>query len=173
VHPGGLTLPRERPTPPPFETEALDRSLDRYLIAGLIFMALLIAGFVAYRIREPTLRREATTSQQTSYRTIGGQLFATNCASCHGKDATGGSAPVLNSQQFLKGTTDPQVENLIAGGVPGTEMPAWSLAFGGTLTDEQIHQIDTYLRSLQENAPDLPNWRQGNQPTTPAASASS
>ena len=166
-------MPRERSTPPPFEPEALDRSLDRYLIAGLIFMAVLIAGFVVYRIREPSLRREATASQETSYRTIGGQLFATNCASCHGKDATGGSAPVLNSQQFLKGTTDPQVANLIAGGVPGTEMPAWSLAFGGTLTDEQIRQIDTYLRSLEGSAPDLPTWRQGKQPTTSSASASS
>jgi mono/diheme cytochrome c family protein len=165
-------LPRERSTPPPFEPEALDRSLDRYLIAGLIFMVVLVGGFVAYRVREPTLRREARTSQQTSYRTIGGQLFATNCASCHGKDATGGSAPVLNSHQFLKGTTDPQVENLIAGGVPGTEMPPWSLAFGGTLTDEQIRQIDTYLRSLETNAPDVPTWRQGNQRSTSSAPSS-
>src|SRR6476469_2503385 len=120
-------MPRERSTPPPFEPEALDRSLDRYLVAGLIFMAVLIAGFVSYRIREPSLRHDAASSQQRSYRTIGNHLFATNCASCHGTHAVGGSAPVLNSQQFLKGTTDPQVENLIAGGVPGTEMPAWSL----------------------------------------------
>jgi mono/diheme cytochrome c family protein len=151
--------------PPPFEPEALDRSLDRYLVAGLIFMAVLIAGFIVYRIREPSLRSDAAAAQQTSYRAIGHQLFATNCASCHGKDGTGGSAPVLNSQQFLKGTTDPQVENLIASGVPGTEMPAWSLAFGGTLTDQQIRQIDTYLRSLAAKAPDVPSWRQGKQAT--------
>ena len=56
--------------------------------------------------------------------------------------------------------------NLIAGGVPGTEMPAWSLAFGGTLTDEQIRQITTYLRSLEPNAPSVPTWRQGSQITT-------
>ena len=78
---------------------------------------------------------------------------------------------MLNSQQFLKGTTDPQVENLIAGGVPGTEMPAWSLAFGGTLTDEQIRQIDTYLRSLAANAPDVPTWRQGFQATPTSTTA--
>ena len=134
---------------------------------------MLIAGFVVYRIREPSLRRDAAASQQTSYSAIGNQLFATNCASCHGKDAAGGSAPVLNSQQFLKGTTDPQIENLIAGGVPGTEMPAWSLAFGGTLTDEQIRQIDTYLRSLAPNAPDVPTWRQGNQASPTSTTAGS
>ena len=44
---------------------------------------------------------------------------------------------------------------------PGTEMPAWSLAFGGTLTDEQIRQIATYLRSLEANAPSVPAGARG------------
>jgi len=169
-------MPRDRPSPPPFEPAALERSLDRYLIWGLVFMLVLIVGFGVYRVREPTLRADAAAAQETSYRAIGTQLFATNCSSCHGKGAVGGSAPVLNSQQFLKTTTDVQIENLIAGGVPGTDMPAWSLAFAGTLTDEQIRQVTTYLRSLQPNAPSVPTWRQGNQPavsstTTPVTAA--
>ena len=156
-------MPRDRPAPPPFEPAALERSLDRYLTWGLIFMVILVAGFIAYRVREPTLRADAAAAQQSSYRDIGTQLFATNCSSCHGKGAVGGSAPVLNSQQFLKSTTDAQIQNLIAGGVPGTDMPAWSLAFSGTLTDEQILQVTTYLRSLEPHAPSVPTWRQGNQ----------
>ncbi len=166
-------MPRYRPAPPPFEPAALERSLDRYLTWGVIFMILLVAGFVAYRLREPTLRADATVAQETSYRDIGTQLFATNCSSCHGKNATGGSAPVLNSQQFLKNTSDTQIENLIAGGVPGTDMPAWSLAFAGTFTDEQIHQIATYLRSLEPSAPSVPTWRQGNQPAATTTTTSS
>jgi len=154
-------MPRDRPAPPPFEPAALERSLDRYLAVGLVFMVVLIAGFGAYRVREPSLRRDAKAAQLTSYRAIGAQLFQTNCTACHGKDAVGGSAPVLNSQEFLKGTTDDQINNLIAGGVPGTEMPAWSLAFAGTLTDEQIRQLTTYLRSLEPTAPSVPTWRQG------------
>lgn len=154
-------MPRERPTPPPFEPAALERSLDRYLIAGLVFMAVLVAGFAIYRLREPSLRADAAAAQETSYRNIGSRLFANSCSSCHGKEGTGGSAPVLNSQQFLKDTTDDQIGSLIAGGVPGTEMPAWSLAFGGTLTDEQIRQVTTYLRSLEPAAPSVPAWRQG------------
>lgn len=154
-------MPKERPSPPPFEPAALERSLDRYLIAGLVFMVVLIAGFGAYRLREPTLRREAKAAQLSSYRDIGTQLFATNCSSCHGKGAVGGSAPVLNSQEFLKATSDTQIANLIAGGVPGTEMPAWSLAFAGTLTDEQIQQVVVYLRSLEPTAPSVPTWRAG------------
>jgi mono/diheme cytochrome c family protein len=154
-------MPRERPTPPPFEPETLERSLDRYLAWGLVFMVVLVAGFVVYRVREPTLRADAAVAQRTSYRDIGTTLFATNCSSCHGKGGTGGSAPVLNAKEFLKNTSDEQVRALVAGGVPGTEMPAWSLAFGGTLTDEQIVQLTTYLRSLEPTAPSVPNWRSG------------
>jgi mono/diheme cytochrome c family protein len=154
-------MPAERPSPPPFETADLERSLDRYLMWGLVFMVVLIVGFVAYRAREPQLRRDATAAQQTSYREIGTQLFATNCSGCHGKNAVGGSGPVLNAKEFLKSTTDDQIRALVAGGVPGTEMPAWSLAFGGTLTDEQILEITTYLRSLEPKAPSVPTWRSG------------
>ena len=154
-------MPRERPTPPPFEPAALERSLDRYLTVGLVFMILLIAGFVGYRVREPTLRADAKAQQEASYRAIGKQLFASSCASCHGDNATGGSAPVLNAKEFLKATSDQQIENIISGGISGTEMPAWNLAFGGTLTDEQVQQIATYLRSLEAKAPSVPNWRSG------------
>ena len=154
-------MPRDRPEPPPFEPEWLARSLDRYLAAGLVFMLVLLAGFVAYRVREPSLRRDALRQQNVHYQVIGAQLFSANCAQCHGERATGGSAPTLNSRQFLKSTTDDQIHALIAGGVSGTEMPAWSLDYGGTLTDEQINQVVTFLRSLEPNAPSVPNWRTG------------
>jgi mono/diheme cytochrome c family protein len=154
-------VPRERPAPPPFESAELERSLDRYLACGVVFMLVLVGGFVAYRVREPSLRSDAAAEQETSYREIGTQLFATNCSSCHGKGAVGGSAPTLNAKEFLKATTDAQIRALIAGGVSGTDMPAWSVEFGGTLTDEQIVQITTYLRSLEPNAPSVPDFRKG------------
>ena len=155
-------MPRERPKPPPFEPEWLARSLNRYLAWGLVFMVLLLAAFVTYRVREPGLRKDATRAQTTNYTEIGRQIFAASCAQCHGNNAAGGgSAPTLNSSQFLKSTTNDQIHALVAGGVPGTEMPPWSLAFGGTLTDEQIVQITTYLRSLEPKAPSVPNWRSG------------
>jgi mono/diheme cytochrome c family protein len=132
------------------------------MIAGLLFMALLIAGFVAYRVREPSLRADAERSQQVSYTKLGKQLFADNCAECHGDNAEGGGdAPTLNSKEFLGGTSDGQIQALTAGGVSGTEMPAWGLEFGGTLTDEQVKQLVTYLRSLAPHAPSIPDWRSG------------
>lgn len=155
-------MPRDRPKPPPFEAEWLERSLDRYLTVGLLAMVVLLAGFVSYRVREPDLRAEARTSQQTSYQAIGKGLFATNCSSCHGKNASGGGAPTLNSKEHLASSTDDQMYHLIAVGVPGTDMSAWGLDYGGTLTTEQIRQLTTYIRSLEKGAPSVPGWRKGN-----------
>ncbi len=155
-------MPRERPQPGPFEPEALERSLNRYLVMGLVFMVVLIAGFVAYRVREPSLRADAASSQRTTYTKLGKQLFADNCAECHGDNGSGGGdAPTLDSKQFLASTSDEQIHALVSGGVSGTEMSAWGLDFGGTMTDEQVRQLVTYLRSLEHEAPSIPDWRTG------------
>ncbi len=154
-------MPRRAREPAAFEPQWLQRSLDRHYTWGLVFMVILILGFVLYGIREPTLRANAAHEQQATYARLGDGLFANNCAACHGRGATGGDAPTLNAKQFLTTTSDEQMRLLIAGGVSGTSMPAWSLDFGGPLTDEQIRQLITYLRSLQPNAPSVPNWRHG------------
>ena len=154
-------MPRDAPKPAAFEPAWLQRSLDRHYAWGLVFMVVLILGFILYGLQEPTLRANAARQQQATYARLGEGLFANNCASCHGRAATGGSAPTLNAKQFLTSTSDEQGRLLIAGGVSGTSMPAWSLDFGGPLTDEQIRQLVAYLRSLQSSAPDVPNWRQG------------
>ena len=106
--------------------------------------------------------------RRRDYTTLGKQLFATTCAECHGENASGGgSAPTLNSKEFLSSTSDDQIHALVSGGVSGTDMAAWGLDFGGTLTDEQVRQVVTYLRSLEPNAPSIPDWRTG--ATAPAA----
>lgn len=159
-------MPRERLQPEPFEPSWLERSLNRYLLAGLVFMVVLIAGFIGYRLREPSLRADAARAQRVDYTRIGHQLFEASCAECHGENGSGGgTAPTLDSRQFLSTTSDPQMHALIAGGVSGTPMPAWGLDFGGTLTDEQVQQIVTYLRSLAAHAPSVPTWRQSGRAT--------
>lgn len=151
----------KKPEPKHFEPEWLERSLDRYYTAGLVFMFVLVVAFPLYRLREPSLRSDAKTAQTSEYQRIGDGLFNQSCASCHGTTATGGSAPTLNSKQFFSLTTDAQAELIITGGVPGSDMTAWSQDFGGPLTAEQIRQLVAYLRSLEPNAPSVPDWRTG------------
>ena len=147
--------------PRQFEPEWLQRSLDRYYTWGLVFMSVLIVAFPLYRLREPHLRSTALIEQHANYVSTGSKLFSLNCASCHGANGTGGTAPTLNSKQFLTSTSDGQIGLLVTGGVPGTSMSAWSLDFGGSLTDEQIKQLTTFLRSLESGAPSIPDWRKG------------
>jgi mono/diheme cytochrome c family protein len=154
-------VPRDRPIPPPFEPEWLERSLNRFLAAGLVFMTVLVAGFGVYRAREPTLRATARREQLVTYVTLGAKLYADNCASCHGKDGVGADGPRLNAREFLTETSDDQMRLLIAGGVSGTAMPTWSIDLGGTLTDQQIRQVITYIRTWERDAPSVPDWRQG------------
>jgi mono/diheme cytochrome c family protein len=148
-------------SPREYEPAWLQRSLDRYYTWGLVFMTVLIVGFPLYRWREPHLRSSARVEQQANYLTTGSKLFSQNCASCHGANATGGTGPTLNAKEFLTTTSDAQIGLLVTGGVSGTSMSAWSLDYGGSLTDEQIRQLTTFLRSLEPNAPSIPGWRTG------------
>jgi len=137
----------------------LERSTNKTMFAGTILMVLLVLIFPLYISFEPTARTDARAKQKASLIDEGSVLFEQNCASCHGKNADGGDSPALNSKQFLKKVADKQIESIIAVGIPGTEMPPWSQDFSGALTSGQIKEITAYLRSLEANAPDRPDWR--------------
>lgn len=154
-------MPRERPAPLTVEPTWLERSLDRHLLAGIVFMAVLVAGFGVYRAREPHLRATAERQQQAEYVRLGRQLFASNCSGCHGRNGIGGDSPTLNAKEFLTSTSDDQIRMIVSSGVPGTDMPTWSLDLGGSLTDQQISQLVAFIRSWEPHAPSVPDWRQG------------
>jgi len=139
----------------------LNRSTNKFMVAGAVLMLLMVMIFPLYLSVEPTNRSDARATQQASLVDSGAILFDQSCASCHGKDALGGDSPALNAKQFLASVDNSQIELIVSVGIPGTEMPAWSQDFAGALTSEQIKSIATYLRSLEPTAPDNPNWRQG------------
>ena len=144
----------ERPPDP-----ELEASTNRWMQVGLVVMVLFILAFPAYLIYEPSGREDAKAEHLASLIEQGDSLFATNCAACHGETGLGGIAPALNSEQFLTSANDVQIATLIAVGVPGSAMSAYSLDHGGPMTSAQIDAMTTYLRSLEETAPDNPQWR--------------
>lgn len=80
----------------------------------------------------------------------GRQLFNIGCKSCHGTDGYGTRmAPAVNNQIYLSETPDEAIYQIIAGGVPGTMMPAW----GSRLTDYDIQSLVAFLRSMEPSAP--------------------
>jgi mono/diheme cytochrome c family protein len=138
----------------------VEQSTNRWMVAGIVLMLAMLAAFPAYLAYEPEAREDSRTAQRESLESEGARTWEFNCASCHGAVGEGGSAPALNSKQFLQ-SADEQIEPLISVGVPGSAMGAFSQDFGGPLTSAQIRAVTTYLRSLEDEAPDNPDWREG------------
>jgi mono/diheme cytochrome c family protein len=141
---------------------ALERSLDRQMMLGLVFGALLFAGFPLYAFREPDRLKRAAAEQREEYARIGEEQYALHCAACHGVEGSGGGlAPTLRAREFLSQVSDQQLQWLIAGGVPGTTMSPYHIDLGGPFTDQHVEQVAVYLRTLEEDAPAVPGWRDG------------
>jgi mono/diheme cytochrome c family protein len=135
------------------------RSSRRWQIAGVWVFLVLVLSFPAYRFTENSRLSASEISQNAAQVAAGGELWGQNCASCHGAQGQGVDAPALNSQEFLSSVSDEQIAGIIAGGVPGSEMPAWLADYGGALTQQQIDAVVAYVRSWEPNAPNRPDWR--------------
>ncbi len=84
--------------------------------------------------------------------------FRINCALCHGLGAHGGGrGPDLTRAQKKHVHSDAEMFQVISNGIPGTAMPANGTNGQGVgMTDEEIWQIITYIRSVEVKAPAKP-----------------
>jgi cytochrome c oxidase cbb3-type subunit 3 len=84
--------------------------------------------------------------------------FRINCALCHGLGAHGGGrGPDLTRAQKKHAHTDAELFQVISNGIPGTVMPANGTNGQGVgMTDEEIWQIVTYIRSVEMKTPAHP-----------------
>jgi cytochrome c oxidase cbb3-type subunit 3 len=74
----------------------------------------------------------------------GQQIFESRCAGCHGLDGRGGErAPDIATSEKTQRRSDDELSRIIAGGVPGTGMPAFA-SLGSSLKN-----VVAYLRQLQ------------------------
>lgn len=144
------------------ETVGLERAMA-WGVALSLFAGVFLAVYWMIEPARVNAQRDAYYRQDT---TAGALAFVDNCATCHGNNAQGGSAPnpygeapwpappldnvaaryadseiVDDVEQFLTQT--------IKQGRPGTPMPAWGSAYEGPMNDFQIDQIVTYLLSIQ------------------------
>ena len=84
--------------------------------------------------------------------------FRINCAFCHGLGARGGGrGPDLTRARKRHGNSDAEMFQTINQGVPGTAMPTNGTTGQGVgMTEEEIWDVITYLRSVQVKAPAQP-----------------
>jgi mono/diheme cytochrome c family protein len=144
---------------PEHEDPDLEKSTRQWMWAGVVLMALFIVAFPVYQLYEPGARAVAREQQLADLRAEGQNVYVNNCGSCHGPDGEGVDAPALNSKQFLDDVTEDQITSIVAHGIPGSGMVAWSVDYGGPLTSEQIDAVASYLDSWRPDAPDRPDWR--------------
>jgi cytochrome c oxidase cbb3-type subunit 3 len=80
--------------------------------------------------------------------------FRINCALCHGLGARGGGrGPDLTRAQKKHVHSDAEMFQVISNGIPGTVMPANGTNGQGVgMTDQEIWQIITYIRSVEVKA---------------------
>jgi cytochrome c oxidase cbb3-type subunit III len=118
-----------------------------------IFVAVfLLAGLVAWALRAQDKNPYAGDAKIAK---LGESQFRANCAFCHGLGAKGGGrGPDLTRAQKRHGSSDAELFRTINEGVPGTAMPPNGATQQGVgMTDEEIWQVITYIRSVEVKAP--------------------
>lgn len=89
--------------------------------------------------------------------TLGEYQFRLNCAFCHGLGARGGGRGPDLTRAKRHGSTDAEIFHNIHDGIAGTAMPAATNGgIGVGMSDEEIWQVITYIRSVEVKAPAQP-----------------
>jgi len=114
---------------------------------ALLLAAFMVAIASSIAAQNP-LAGDATAAKAGEYE------FRINCALCHGLGARGGGrGPDLTRAQKKHAHNDTEMFQIISTGIPGTAMPANGTNGQGVgMTDEEIWQIITYIRSQEVKA---------------------
>ncbi len=117
--------------------------LGRLWVAGFVFLAC-----VAEASGQNPFVGDAKAAKAGEYE------FRINCALCHGLGARGGGRGPDLTRAVKKHThSDADMFQVISNGIPGTAMPANGTNGQGVgMTDEEIWQIITYIRSQEVKA---------------------
>jgi len=148
--------------------------LEKTLTWGLLSLVVIGVGLPVYWLAEPGRQEGAAGAFVEEAAARGEHLFEPtadggfNCAGCHGglqavgqevpytiEDPPGSGtlrqvqwkAPSLND--VLLRMSEEQVKFVITYGRPFSPMPAWGLAGGGAMNEQQINDLYEYLKTIQ------------------------
>lgn len=116
-----------------------------------------IADVVAWLRESASQNRPPIQRDGTGDAVLGGELFAANCAACHGVHGEGASGPQLNNSGFLSAASDGFLIGTIALGRSGTPMQSMVHGGGGIaqIEPERLRDVVAYLRQWEPET----SWR--------------
>src|SRR5713226_2966011 len=129
-------------------TESLPRRVGAGLLFGAAALLTVLSATAALRAQEKNpYAGDAKAAKLGEYQ------FRSNCAFCHGLGARGGGrGPDLTRANKRHGTSDAEIFHNVHDGIPGTAMPAATNGgIGVGMTDEEIWQVISYIRSVEKN----------------------
>jgi hypothetical protein len=147
--------------------------LDRTLTIALLTLFVIAIGLPLYWILEPGRQAGATRDFRETFEARGAAMFAPvgtsldalGCEGCHGPKGVGGitsynlqqpdgtvqvvnwRVPALNT--VLLRYSREELTYVITYGRPFSPMPAWGVAGGGALNDQQVQNLVDYIQSIQ------------------------
>ncbi|MFN2545103.1 MAG: cytochrome c [Actinomycetota bacterium] len=163
-----------RPAPADAELEKprLEK-LQGWALASFLFLAIWIP--VAWlnepstnQSQERTLEQESVNRGAKEVKPFSeSNIFGVGCERCHGEGLAGGQnlfngaiVPVPSLQEVCGGPNSPglpvpihnstDLRNIIERGIPGTDMPSWSVRFAGGLDDQQIDDLVLYVIKMDQ-----------------------
>gem|GEM_PF-469798 len=157
---------------PAYSDEQLERSvLERYMSWGVVLTLFFAVFLPVYWFNEASRLNAAQEGFFVSDVVRGEEEYQNLCARCHGPGLGGGAAPspyvgedgetsawpapALNNivTRYAENPNISDIENFILEtiekGRPGTPMPTWGAAYGGSLTDQQMENITAFILSQQ------------------------
>ncbi len=112
-------------------------------------LALLAVLALSVLVGLPVLAQEGTDPDVLAQ---GAQLYAENCAVCHGDNGEGRIGATL-AKDWPSIRPDLDIKNIIVNGVSGSFMPPWGKAQGGPFEDAEIDAIEAYILTWQTGEP--------------------
>jgi mono/diheme cytochrome c family protein len=142
--------------------------LQHKTIIGLALTLVIVIFIAIYWVMEPVRQEAARERQMAEAAERGAELYTSVCAICHGPAGEGKIGPALKGPVH----DEEELEKIIARGIPGAGMPAWSVEEGGQLKKHQIEDLVLFIMHWDSSLLPAPTPTATPTPTpTPSAIA--
>jgi len=153
--------------------------MEKRVILSVVLTLLSVVIFGAYVGFEP--QRQAAAAQRQLREAVerGTPLYAGRCSGCHGAHGEGKVGPAIAGRSYLERRglkegdssglrlAETEMRKTIARGVPKSAMPAWAVEEGGSLNQEHVLEIASFLLYGEEK-----DWQKAAALAAPPPAAS-